>query len=218
MTVADGGTSEGAVSSRRGWQFVHGIQLLLGLIVGYAVVTVNLTLLINAGIPLVITTLPWVLDRLYGHQMGVGLAAWISIASVLHAVGALGPYTMFGWYDSVTHTVSATLVAGAGYAIVDAIDRSSEAVDLPGEFRFVFILVFVLAFGVLWEIAEFASAGFASLLGGEPVLAQYGTDDIVFDLIYNAVGAVLVALWATGYFDGVAGLLDRRIEEGDDTS
>jgi len=114
---------------------------------------------------------------------------------LLHAVGTLGPYERFGWYDSVTHTVSATLVAGVGYAVVDALDQSAESVDVPGEFRFLFILIFVLAFGVLWEISEFASAGLASIVGGEPVLAQYGTSDIVFDLLYNAFGALLVALW-----------------------
>ncbi|MFC3957064.1 hypothetical protein [Halovivax cerinus] len=202
-----------ALPDRRVWQLVRLAQAALVLVVGYAVVTTNATLVVNAAIPLAITALPALVRRVYGHRTGAGLALWISTAALLHAVGALGPYTMFGWYDSLTHTVSATLVAGAGYAIVDAIDRSGTSVDLPGEFRVVFILLFVLAFGVLWEIAEFASAGLASLVGGEAVLAQYGTDDIVFDLVYNALGAVLVALWGTGYFDGVSALLRRSADD-----
>lgn len=200
------------VSAHRIWQLVRVLQGLLVVVVGYAVVTVNLSLIVNAAIPLAVTLLPAFVRREFHHEMGAGLALWITTAAFLHAAGALGPYELFGWYDSVTHTVSATLVAGVGYAVVEALDQSAESVDVPGEFRFVFILIFVLAFGVLWEIGEFASAGLASLVGGEPVLAQYGTDDIVFDLLYNAVGALLVATWGTGYFDGVAGLVGRRVD------
>ncbi|QFU84313.1 hypothetical protein [Natronorubrum aibiense] len=206
------------LSERRCWHAVRLIQGLLLIIVGYALVTVNLGLVVNAAIPLALTFLPALVRREFTHEMGAGLALWIALAAFLHAAGALGPYEMFGWYDSVTHTVSATLVAGVGYAIVDALDQSAESVTVPGEFRFVFILIFVLAFGVLWEIMEFASAGVASVVGGEPVLAQYGTSDIVFDLLYNAVGALLVALWGTGYFDGVAGLVSRRFSRTSDSS
>ncbi|WP_276254200.1 hypothetical protein [Halomontanus rarus] len=198
------------LSASRCWHAVRLIQGLLALVVGYALFTLEFGLVVNAAIPLAVTFLPALVRREFEYEMGAGLALWIATAAFLHAVGALGPYELFGWYDSITHTVSATLVAGVGYAVVDALDQSAESVDVPGEFRFVFILVFVLAFGVLWEIGEFASAGLASVVGGEPVLAQYGTNDIVFDLLYNAVGALLVAVWGTGYFDGVAGLVGRR--------
>jgi hypothetical protein len=66
------------------------------------------------------------------------------------------------------------------------------------------VLVFVLAFGVLWEILEFATGGVASIVGGEPVLAQYGTRDIVLDLVFNTVGAVLVATLGTDRLGDVA--------------
>ena len=46
--------------------------------------------------------------------------------------------------------------------------------------------------------------GFATLGGGEAVLAQYGTTDIVNDLVFNTVGAVLVAVWASAHFEDVA--------------
>jgi hypothetical protein len=46
---------------------------------------------------------------------------------------------------------------------------------------------------------EFAS-GLAAGLYGQPVLAQYGVGDIVKDLVFNVVGASLVALWGTQLF------------------
>lgn len=197
------------------WLGVRAMQAILAVVAGYALVTRQFGLVINSGIPLAITFLPRVLGREYGYEMGGGLALWISGAAFLHAIGALGPYKEFGWYDQVTHTLSATLVAGAGYAIVVAIDSDHDDVDIPPRLRGVFILLFVLAFGVLWEIAEFATGLLAGLYGGQAVLAQYGADDIVMDLLFNAVGAAIVALWGTGYFDGLSRLLARQVNWGE---
>jgi len=187
----------------------RGLQLCLVAIAGFALVTFDLGLLVNGGLPLLVSFVPTALKRRHGHEMNPALELWIVTAAFLHAVGALGPYTMFGWYDQVAHTVSAALVAGVGYAFVRAVDRSHDDTEIPPTLRF----VFVVAFGVLWEIVEFASGGIASLLGGEAVLAQYGVDDIALDLLFNAVGAVIVGIWGTGYFDGVAGILTRRIDD-----
>jgi len=197
------------------WIAVRLMQGILAAVVAYAAVTRQFGLVINSGIPLAITFLPRALSREYNYVMGGGLALWISGAAFLHAIGALGPYSMFGWYDQVTHTLSATLVAGAGYAIVAAIEAEHGGVEIPGRLRGVFILLFVLAFGVLWEIAEFASGAAASLYGGEAVLAQYGASDIALDLLFNAVGATIVALWGTGYFDGLSQLLARRVDRAE---
>jgi len=194
------------------WTGVRVMQAVLAVVVGYAVVTRKFGLVINAGIPLAITFLPRALAHEYGYEMDGGLALWISGAAFLHAIGALGPYTMFGWYDSVTHTLSATLVAGAGYAVVVAIEADHDGVEIPGRLRGVFILLFVLAFGVLWEIGEFGTGLIAELYGGQAVLAQYGASDIALDLLFNAVGATIVALWGTGYFDGLSRLLARRVD------
>lgn len=171
----------------------------------------NWTLVINAGVSLGVTFLPGILDRDFRVPMDAGLTLWITTAVFLHAVGALGPYQWFGWYDSVTHTLSATIVAGAGYASARALAEHDDALEIPPEFMFVFILVFVLAFGVLWEILEFASGGVASIVGGEAVLAQYGVRDIVLDLVFNTVGALLVATLGTEPLRGVARALARSL-------
>jgi len=194
------------------WVAVRIMQAILAVVVGYALLTRQFGLVINAGIPLTITFLPRAIDRKYGYAMGGGLAIWISGAAFLHAIGALGPYRMFGWYDQVTHTLSATVVAGAGYAVVVAIEAEHDGVVIPGRLRGVFILLFVLAFGLLWEIGEFMTGLVADLYGGQAVLAQYGVSDIALDLLFNLVGATIVALWGTGYFDGLSRLLARRVD------
>ena len=148
--------------------------------------------------------------------MNAGLVLWITGAVFIHAVGALGPYEWFGWYDSVTHALSASIVAGVGYTTARALDIHYDELTIPPEYMFGFVLVFVMAFGVLWEILEFALGGLATVLGGEPVLAQRGVSDIVFDLLYNTLGGVLVAAVGTARLGPLADTLDDRFDQQTD--
>jgi hypothetical protein len=190
------------------------MQLALAGITLFALVTFRWGLVANAGVPLAVTFLPALLERDLGVPMNAGLVAWITLAVFLHAVGAVGPYEWFGWYDSVTHTLSATVVAGAGYASARAVDLHTDRLAVPSPFMGTFVVAFVLAFGVLWEIMEFGTGGLASVVGGEAVLAQYGVRDIALDLTFNAVGAVLVALLGASRLRGVAGDLASRFGTG----
>ncbi|MFC7234342.1 hypothetical protein [Halosegnis marinus] len=183
---------------------VRAMQAALAAATVWAALARDPTLVVNTGVPLAVTLLPAVLRRRRGYAMDAGLVAWLTLASALHAAGAVWLYGRFGWYDSVTHTLSASMVAGLGYAVARATERHSRAVSFGRGFRATFVVLFVLAVGVGWEILEFASGGLASLVGGEAVLAQYGTADIVNDLLFNTVGAVLVAAGSSAHFEGVA--------------
>jgi hypothetical protein len=77
---------------------------------------------------------------------------------------------------------------------------------------FVFILLFVLAFGVFWEVVEFAVAGAATLSGTPAVLVQYGLDDTMLDLLFDTLGGVVVAVWGTAHLTDVVGALADRLD------
>ena len=194
---------------------VHGMRAVLLLIVAGGLVTGRFALVFNTAMALAVTLAPAVVRWRYGRPLAAGLTFWLTTAAFLHAVGSLGPYEMFGWYDQVTHVLSAALVAGLGYATVEALDRYSTSVAFPSEFRVLCTVLIVLAFGVLWEVMEFATGGLSTLLGGEPVLAQYGLSDVVLDLVFDGLGGLAVALWGTRYFDGVSTFLTRRLRTGD---
>lgn len=183
---------------------VRTMQAGMGVIVAYALVRTEWTLLVNSVVPLAVTFLPALLRREYGYTMDPLLVLWVTLASALHAAGAVGFYGAVGWYDSLTHTVSASLVAVVGYAVARAAERHTGGVSFNDTFRVAFVLLFVLAAGVVWELLEFASGGLALLVGGEAVLAQYGAADIAKDLLFDAVGGLLVAGWSSGRFDGLA--------------
>lgn len=107
----------------------------------------------------------------------------------------------------MTHTISATVIAGIGYATLRAFECHPDEIDVPSEFE----AVFILAAGVVWEILEFASAGLASITGTRAPLGVVGIDDIVSDMIFNTAGAVIVAAWGTGYVGGVVAFFSRRL-------
>lgn len=201
------------LDDRRLLWVVRSMQALLALITLYALATLNWGLVINAGISLAVTFLPGYLEDDLRLPVNAGLALWITSAVFLHAVGALGPYVWFGWYDSITHALSASIVAGAGYTTARALDQHHHDLEIPPGYMFGFVLVFVLAFGVLWEILEFATGGAAAVLGGEPVLAQRGVSDVVYDLFYNTVGGVVVAALGAVHTNQLADALAKRFDD-----
>jgi Na+-transporting methylmalonyl-CoA/oxaloacetate decarboxylase gamma subunit len=191
---------------------------LLGL-AGYGVAIGAVGLAVNAVLSLAVTFIPPLLEWRYDHEVDPRLSLWIAVAASVHAAGFLGPYDaqsgLLAWYDQVAHMISGGLVAGVGYALVEALDRESDRVEFPEGFRFVFVIVFILAFGVLWEIGEFAGGFVGKAVSSQEILIQYGIEDIVADLVFNTIAAVAVALWGTGYFDDIAAIFTGRLSDSE---
>ncbi|KTG10346.1 hypothetical protein AUR64_12305 [Haloprofundus marisrubri] len=186
----------------------------LGLWLGHSGITVN------AGVGLLVTFLPAMLNRRYDFTMDIALVLWITVAMFLHAFGTvplpaldfLSPYGATWWWDHMTHALSSSLVAGAAYATLRAFDEYTDAISMPSRFLFVYLLMFVMAFGVLWELLEFYISVVGALLGGGTILTQYGLDDTVLDLFYNTLGGVLVGVFGTAHLTGVSDELVERLE------
>lgn len=174
-------------------------------------------IIVNTGVALAVTRLPSILERDYGIPMDPRITLWIASAAFLHALGTVGIpgitgnlYQQLDWWDHMTHALSASVVAAAGYATVRAIDEHSDDVYLPPRFISVIILLFVLAFGVLWELLEFAIGLAAAAIGTSSVLTQYGVYDTLWDLVYNSIGGLLVAIWGGVYLTDLSEALGER--------
>ena len=177
------------------------------------------TIVVNAGVGLVVTQLPPILERDYHIPMDPALTLWITSAVFLHAFGVLGLpgsetnlYGSVPWWDHVTHALSASVVAGVGYAAARALDAHSDDIVLPPRFMFVFILLFVLAFGVLWEVLEFTITFVAEATGTGRILSQYGLGDTMLDLVFDTIGAVVVAVWGTAHLTDVVGVVEGWLD------
>ena len=234
------------ISAKRQAQVTHAMQLVLAGLLFIGLDRGSAGIVINAAIALAVTYIPAVLERDYHIPMDAGLTLWITSAVFLHALGTTGVpggggnlYRNVWWWDHLTHTLSSSIVAAAGYATARAFDQHSDAVRLPPRFMFVFILTFVVAFGVFWEVIEFAlgSLGFLAAIGpvlpasaeatvlgdllarfgemgssagGATILTQYGLDDTMLDLLFDALGGVIVAVWGTAYLTDVAGAISSK--------
>lgn len=191
-------------------------MFVLGLLQG------NTTVIVNTLLALAVTRLPGVLQRDYGIPMDTGLTLWITAAVFLHAFGGVGlpwttlsPYQSLWWYDHLTHGLSASVVAAVGYAAARALDVHSGEVSFPSEFMVVFIFLFVLAFGVFWEVIEFTVSSLSALVGSGTVLTQYGLEDTMLDLIFDTIGAAVVAIWGGARLSGVVDAIVARLDTGE---
>jgi len=196
------------------------MQAVMLFVVGVGVWEGEPKVIINAGVALGISFLVPVLERDYGIPLDAGITLWITLAVFLHAFGTIGfppgttsLYQSIWWWDHMTHALSSSVVAGVGYATVRAIDEHSEKIVLPPRFVFVFILMFVLAYGVFWEILEFTIGRVAAAFGVGSVLTQYGLEDTLKDLVFNTLGAVVVTLWGTAHLNDISGYIRERLDQ-----
>ncbi|WP_439027049.1 hypothetical protein [Haloarchaeobius sp. DT45] len=186
------------------------LALLAIAYVGYE--QASLGILVNALGAFTITFLPAILGRDRRFTMHVYLTFWLTAAVLLHAAGTLGPYGDIVWYDDLTHTLSASVVAAVGYATARSLEAHSETLRLTPWFTFLYLLLFVMAAGVVWELLEFGVM-FAADRAGQPApLVQSGLDDTASDLIYDTIGGVVVALF------GSVSLTDAPADRSAETS
>ncbi|WP_049972445.1 hypothetical protein [Haladaptatus cibarius] len=206
-TTAVGATEGWNLSETRQRQVVRAFQLVLVGVLLFGLFEVNVGIIVNTAVALALTEVPALLERNYGLPMDTRLTLWIVVPVFLHAIGTVGLYQSIGLWDQLTHALSSSVVAAAGYTVVRALDVHADSIYLPKEFMFVFILLFTLAFGVLWELLEFGLDGVASMTGTESVLAQYSLGNTMLDLVFDTVGGVVVALWGARYLSHVSDAL-----------
>jgi len=208
------------VGERRQVQLTRLMELTLVGLLFIGIDGGNLGVVVTTAIALGVTKLPALLERDYELELDAGLTLWLTTAAFLHALGVAGlPGTdtsLYGglpFWDHVTHALSSSVVAAVGYITVRALDEHLDGVVLDRQFVFVFILLFVMAFGVFWELLEFgvgrATAAFAVETAG---FTQHGLEDTMLDLVFDGLGGVIVAVWGHAHLTDVVGHLQRRLE------
>jgi hypothetical protein len=143
---------------------------------------------INALVSLGVALLPAALAATAWLDSGPAIPLWLAVAGLLHSVGMLGPYDSVWWWDHLTHTVSAALVAALIYAALLV-----GSVGVPGGAAVTTVLcTFVV--GVLWELVELLARDLGEEYGVQPVLVRYGRYDTAADLCFDVAAAVLVVV------------------------
>lgn len=138
--------------------------------------------IVNAVFSLAATYIPDVIERQYDVEFRPWQRLYTEIAMLAHAVGMLGPYDDRGWWDHITHTLSATLLGGFVYVAANHRDRDPR----PR------VLVSILCAGILWELLEYTVHAISDRFGLESVLVPYSVRDTILDIVFNLFGALLV--------------------------
>lgn len=180
------------------------MQAMLVAMLAWGLLTGAPKTITNAAAALGVTFLPAIVRRNYELVLDPWLALWVTAAAFLHTMGSAGLYGAIPWWDNVTHAVSASLVAGTGYVFVRVLDLHHDEIRLPHRFAFVYILVVVMAFGVVWELVEHGLDVLTDVTGVTMPLSQQGLDDTVTDLVYDTAGAVIVAVWGHAHLSDLS--------------
>ncbi|MDR9380194.1 MAG: hypothetical protein RI560_00775 [Natronomonas sp.] len=175
------------------------LACLGGIVAVFAVATRrdNVPAMVNATISLLLVFVPILVDltatRAYGVSLGLApeLPLWVAVAGLIHSYGMLGMYDDVWWWDHLTHTLSAALIAALLYAaILATIDTT--AISVGRDVVWTVVVSATLLAGVFWELVELLARDLARQFRVPSVLDHYGRRDTVIDLGFDVVGALLV--------------------------
>lgn len=164
----------------------------------------NIPAAVNALVSLLLSLVPVLIDVVNwfafdrGIALGPELPLAIALIGLLHSYGMLGPYDEIWWWDHLTHTLAAGLIATLIYSALTA--TLSVSAPLIG----VLTVLFTLALGIFWELIELAAREFGKRHDIEPVLVHYGLRDTILDLFFDLLGAMAVVVLGLRPFVAVA--------------
>ncbi len=202
---------------RRKSRIARIMQIMLFFMVIYGFYTGNSKVVINSLAGFLITLMPAVLEKNYHVALSPWLSLWITSTVFLHAAGSSGLYGAIPWWDHMTHALSASVVAGIGYTFIRSFEIHSDKIKLPKNFMFIFILMTVIAFGVVWELFEFGLDIFSHATGIDMPLAQHGLTDTMKDMMFNTAGAAIVAVFGQAYLSDLAQQMTEKLKEPTET-
>lgn len=124
-------------------------------------------------------------------------------------------YGRFWWWDLALHTTSGALLGIFGFLLVYILNETPR-LDLhmrPGFVAF-FAFCFALTVGALWEVFEFAMDKLAGMNMQKPFMGDAsGLTDTIWDLIVDAIGALVISLAGYLYMKrGMTSFIERWIQ------
>ena len=154
-----------------------------------------------AFLSLAISLIPAFVNRSYDINLPWSLDFLLTIWLAFSLLGELGLYSEIWWWDDFLHFAGTAVFVYLAFVLVFALNFTKKirlSIPLIGFFTF---LVGV-AFGAIWEIAEFYTwriTGSDTLAMGIPPDFEMGLRDTFSDLRFDLVASFLVALAGMKY-------------------
>ena len=149
-----------------------------------------------AGI-LILTLLPTALGKRFAVYIPpeFELLAILFIFATLFLGEVRGYYIKFWWWDVLMHAGSGFLFGIMGFLLVYVLNQEEKIqLHMKPAFVALFSFVFAIAIGSMWEIFEYSMD---SLFGLN--MQKSGLVDTMWDLIVDAVGALVIAVLGYWY-------------------
>lgn len=116
-------------------------------------------------------------------------------------------YTRFWWWDGFLHGISGVVLGFIGFFIVYILNHEKKIkLNMGPKFVALFSFTFAVAIGAVWEILEFAIDNIFGLN-----MQTSGLIDTMWDLIIDAMGAIIAALCGYFYVRGGDSLVFDRL-------
>jgi hypothetical protein len=152
----------------------------------------------------VVIALPLILRRLDRVFLPWPVTLAAGTVLLLHSGGiALYLYDHLWWWDILTHTASAVILAMLIAVILMSFNLWFPQVNIPPRTLPFTTLACLLCLGVIWEIAEFAFDG------GLDMHMQYSLNDTAVDLTMDLLGGGMVSLAMFGQLDQLRAASER---------
>ncbi len=161
-----------------------------------------LNAVITSGI-IIITLFPLLLARtLHVHVPSVFQLMAIGFVFASIFLGEVHDYySKFWWWDIALHTTSGFLLGIIGFLLVYLLNENDRVhMQMQPGFVALFAFMFALGIGALWEIFEFTMDQVFGMNMQKPMLNDdSGLTDTMFDLIVDAIGALIISVLGYGY-------------------
>lgn len=110
-------------------------------------------------------------------------------------------YQKVWWWDIALHASAGLLMGILGFLLIYLLNESNRVdVHLTPGFIAFFAFTFAIMIGTVWEILEFSMDQIFGLNMQKPMLGDAsGLTDTMWDMIVNAIGAIMISLMGWWY-------------------
>jgi hypothetical protein len=150
---------------------------------------------------LMVSLIPAIVNRSYDVNLPWSLDLLLTIWMALSIAGEVRFYEVIWWWDDFLHFGGTAVLVYLAFVLVYALNFTKK-IKLSIPFIGFFTFLIGVAFGAVWEIAEFyvwKFTGSDALAMGNPPDFKAGLFDTFSDLRLDAIGSALIALVGMRY-------------------
>ena len=177
------------------------LKFLMFLVSGYFFLSGNILFGGFSFLMLMVSLIPAIVNRSYDVNLPWSLDFLLTVWLAFSVAGEVSFYKLIWWWDDFLHFAGTAVLVYLAFVLVYALNFTKK-IRLSIPFIGFFTFLIGVAFGAIWEIAEFYMWKITSadtLAMGIPPDFEAGLIDTFSDLRLDAIGSALIALFGMRY-------------------